>query len=110
MVDCIFQSVTQAHSEKENPSSPNRSLPYDLPITTDCGSKPLPLSYRSLVGAFLCNLILHRCSQKLNKMGNGRISFSAGGLAIQWGNCINLRGEEWVDYGGCAEGQQKSIS
>ena len=44
----IFQWVTQAFSEKEIPSSPNRSRSYDLPIT---GSDALPLSYRRLVGA-----------------------------------------------------------
>ena len=30
----FFQSVTQAYSEKEIPSSPNRSRTYDLPITS----------------------------------------------------------------------------
>ena len=30
----IFQSVTQAYSEKEISSSPNRSRTYDLPITS----------------------------------------------------------------------------
>ena len=44
----FFQSVTQAYSEKEIPSSPNRSRTYDLPITS---SVALPLSYRRLVGA-----------------------------------------------------------
>ena len=40
--------MTQAYSEKEIPSSPNRSRTYDLPITS---SDALPLSYRRLVGA-----------------------------------------------------------
>ena len=46
--DVFFQSVTQAYSEKEIPSSPIRSRTYDLPITS---SDALPLSYRRLVGA-----------------------------------------------------------
>ena len=44
----FFQWVKQAYSEKEIPSSPNRSRTYDLPITS---SDALPLSYRRLVGA-----------------------------------------------------------
>ena len=45
----MFYSVmTQAYSEKEIPSSPNRSRTYDLPITS---SDALPLSFRRLVGA-----------------------------------------------------------
>ena len=40
--------MTQAYSEKENPSVPIRSRTYDFPITT---SDALPLSYRRLVGA-----------------------------------------------------------
>ena len=45
----IYYSVmAQAYSEKEIPSSPNRSRTYDLPITS---SDALPLSYRRLVGA-----------------------------------------------------------
>ena len=44
----FFQSVTQAYSEKEILSSPNRSRTYDRPITS---SDALPLSYRRLVGA-----------------------------------------------------------
>ena len=43
----FFQLVTQANSEKEISSSPNRSRTYDLPITS---SDALPLSYRRLVG------------------------------------------------------------
>ena len=43
-----YSVVTQAYSEKEIPSSPNRSRTYDLPITS---SDALPLSYRRLVGA-----------------------------------------------------------
>ena len=47
--DVIFESVTQAHSEKESdPSFPNRSRACDLPITS---LDALPLSYRRLVGA-----------------------------------------------------------
>ena len=46
--DEIFQLVTQAYSEKEIPSAPNRSRTYDLPIST---SDALPLSYRRLVVA-----------------------------------------------------------
>ena len=38
----IFQSVTQAYSEKINPSSSNISLTYELPIT-DCSSDTFPL-------------------------------------------------------------------
>ena len=45
----MFYSVmAQAYSEKEIPSSSNRSRTYDLPITS---SDALPLSYRRLVGA-----------------------------------------------------------
>ena len=45
----MCQSVmTQAYSEKEIPSSPNRNRTYDLPITS---SDALQLSYRRLVGA-----------------------------------------------------------
>ena len=40
--------MTQAYSEKRNPSAPIRSPTYDLPITS---SDALPLSYRRLVGA-----------------------------------------------------------
>ena len=44
-----YSVTTQAsYSEKEIPSSPNRSRTYDLPITS---SDALPLSYRRLVGA-----------------------------------------------------------
>ena len=43
-----YSVMTQAYSEKEVPSSPNRSRTYDLPITS---SDALPLSYRRLVGA-----------------------------------------------------------
>ena len=43
-----YSVMTQAYSEKEIPSSPNRSRIYDLPITS---SDALPLSYRRLVGA-----------------------------------------------------------
>ena len=49
--DDVFHSVTQpAYSEKENenPSAPNRSRTYDLPIST---SDALPLNYRRLVVA-----------------------------------------------------------
>ena len=48
--DYVFQSVTQAYSEKakENPSAPSRSRTYDLPITS---SDALLLSYRRLVVA-----------------------------------------------------------
>ena len=49
----IFQSVTQAYSEKEIPSSSNRSRTYDLPITS---SDALTLSYRRLVGALAIKL------------------------------------------------------
>ena len=45
--DVLFRNDT-AYSEKEIPSSPNRSRTYDLPITS---SDALPLSYRRLVGA-----------------------------------------------------------
>ena len=44
----MFYSVTQApYSEKENPSSPNRTQTYDLPITS---AHALPLNYRRLMG------------------------------------------------------------
>ena len=43
-----YSIMTQAHSEKEVPSSPNRSRTCDFPITS---SDALPLSYRRLVGA-----------------------------------------------------------
>ena len=43
-----YSVMTQAYSEKEIPSSPNRSRTYDLPITS---SDALPLSYRRLVRA-----------------------------------------------------------
>ena len=43
-----YSVMTQPYSEKEIPSSPNRSRTYDLPITS---SDALPLSYRRLVGA-----------------------------------------------------------
>ena len=43
-----YSVMTQAYSEKEIPSSPNRSRTYDIPITS---SDALPLSYRRLVGA-----------------------------------------------------------
>ena len=43
-----YSVMTQAYSEKEIPSSPNRSRTYDLPIT---GLDALSLSYRRLVGA-----------------------------------------------------------
>ena len=43
-----YSVMTQAYSEKEIPSSPNRSRTYDLPITS---SDALPLSYKRLVGA-----------------------------------------------------------
>ena len=46
--DVLFQRVTQAYSEKRNPSAPTRSRTLDLPITS---SDALPLSYRRLVGA-----------------------------------------------------------
>ena len=44
----FFQRVTQAFSEKEIPSSPNRSRTYDLPITSLDAPPP---SYRRLTGA-----------------------------------------------------------
>ena len=43
-----YSVMTQEYSEKEIPSSPNRSRTYDLPITS---SDALPLSYRRLAGA-----------------------------------------------------------
>ena len=42
-----YSVLTQAYSEKEIPSSPNRSRTYDLPITS---SDALSLSYKRLVG------------------------------------------------------------
>lgn len=45
----VFKLVTQAYSDKEiNPSAPNRSGTYDLPMTS---SDALPLSFRRLVVA-----------------------------------------------------------
>ena len=46
--DVLLQRVTQACSEKRNPSAPIRSRTKDLPITS---SDALPLSYRRLVRA-----------------------------------------------------------
>ena len=43
-----YSVMTQAYSEKQIPSSPNRSRTNDLPITS---SEAPPLSYRRLVGA-----------------------------------------------------------
>ena len=43
-----YSVMTQAYSEKEISSSPNRSRTYDLSITS---SDALLLSYRRLVGA-----------------------------------------------------------
>ena len=43
-----YSVMTQTYSEKEIPSSPNRSRTFDLPITS---SDAQPLSYRRLVGA-----------------------------------------------------------
>ena len=45
--DVLFRKVTQAYSEKRNPSAPIKSRTKDLPITS---SDALPLSYRRLVG------------------------------------------------------------
>ena len=48
----IFQWVTQAFSEKEIPSSPNRSRTYDLPITRLVGVKAIKHpAYRSVAYA-----------------------------------------------------------
>ena len=60
----FFLLVTQAYSDKvkKNPSAPNRSRTYDLPIST---SDALPLSYRRLVVVVvlikvkLCGLAWH---------------------------------------------------
>ena len=43
-----YSVMTRVYSDKEIPSSPNRSRTYDLPITS---SDALPLSYRRLMGA-----------------------------------------------------------
>ena len=48
-----YSVMTQANSEKEIQSSPNRSRTYDLPITS---SDAVPLSYRRLVGAKVIKL------------------------------------------------------
>ena len=52
----FFLLVTQAYSDKvkTNPSAPNRSRAYDLPIST---SDALPLSYRRLVVARPLNYV-----------------------------------------------------
>ena len=54
----VFLLVTQAYSDKvkKNPSAPNRSRTYDLPIST---SDALPLSYRRLVVARPLNYIIY---------------------------------------------------
>ena len=73
--------MTQAFSEKEIPSSPNRSRTDDLPITS---SDALPLSYRRLVGAKAIKLgscdkhpaycsdlnveVWHMCNERRNVM------------------------------------------
>ena len=44
----LFSQWQRHTQKKENPSSPNRSQTYDLPITS---LDALPLSYRRLVGA-----------------------------------------------------------
>ena len=54
-----YSVMTQAYSEKEIPSSPNRSRTYDLPITS---LDALPLSYRRLVGAKAVKLGSWDCS------------------------------------------------
>ena len=65
----MYSVMTQAYSEKEIPSSPNRSQTYDLPITS---SDTLPLSYRRLVGAKAIKLgscdkhVLFCCSTQSN--------------------------------------------
>ena len=48
IIRMMYHVVTQAYSERENPSGPISSRAYDLPITSSDG---LPLSYRRLVGA-----------------------------------------------------------
>ena len=48
MLDVFFNSVVQAYSESDNPSSPKGSRTYGLPITS---ADALPLSYRRLLGA-----------------------------------------------------------
>ena len=45
-------SVSYMHArKKENPTSPNRSQTYDLPITINSSDAALPLSYRTLMGS-----------------------------------------------------------
>ena len=51
--DVLFQKVTQAYSEKRNPSAPIRSRTEVLRITS---SDALLLSYRGLVGARVIKL------------------------------------------------------
>ena len=77
----MYYSVrTQAFSEKEIPSSPNKNRTYDLPITS---SDAQPLSYRRLVGAKAIN-ILH----------TARILMSMSGICAMIGNvmesCVRL--------------------
>ena len=63
----VFQSVTQASSdEKKNPSAPNRSRTYDLPIST---SDALSLSCRRIVVARPLNHV-----HVTNILHNARIS------------------------------------
>ena len=53
--------MTEAYSEKRNPSAPFRSQTYDLPIT---GLDALPVSYRRLMGAYCKDLnvdVWHMC-------------------------------------------------
>lgn len=57
----VFHALTQAYSEKEKLSSPNRSQTYDLAIRT---SDDLPLSYRRRVVASLLHIL--KIVHKLN--------------------------------------------
>ena len=50
MIEGFFSVSDKGILGKRNPSSPNRSRTYDLPISS---SNALPLSYRRLVGASL---------------------------------------------------------
>ena len=74
-----YSVMTQAYSEKEIPSSPNRSRTYDLPITS---SDALPLSHRRLVLRPL-NLV-----HGTNILHTARICMSKSGIRAMIGNVM----------------------
>ena len=76
-----YSVMTQSYSEKEIPSSPNRSRTYDLPITS---SDALPLSYRRLVGAKAIKL----GSWDKHPVHTARIRMSMSGICAMRGNVM----------------------